>query len=67
MTDNHPPLPPFTRESAIQKIRGAENGWNTCNPELVSLFPSSSHLVFRRYRISVVDLLSAQIDSRCEF
>jgi hypothetical protein len=36
MTDNHPPLPPFTRDSAIQKVRGAENGWNTCNPELVS-------------------------------
>jgi uncharacterized protein len=36
MTENRPPLPPFTRETAIQKIRGAENGWNTCNPELVS-------------------------------
>jgi uncharacterized protein len=36
MTDSHPPLPPFTSESAAQKVRGAENGWNTCNPELVS-------------------------------
>jgi uncharacterized protein len=36
MTDNRPPLPPFTRETAIQKVRGAENGWNTCDPELVS-------------------------------
>jgi nuclear transport factor 2 (NTF2) superfamily protein len=36
MTDNHPPLPPFSRDSAIQKVRVAENGWNTCNPELVS-------------------------------
>ncbi len=24
-----PPLPPFTRETAIQKIRMAEDGWNT--------------------------------------
>lgn len=24
-----PPLPPFTRESAIQKVRLAEDGWNT--------------------------------------
>ncbi|SFV14133.1 nuclear transport factor 2 family protein [Pseudoduganella namucuonensis] len=32
-----PPLPPFTRESAIQKIRLAENGWNTRDPEKVSL------------------------------
>jgi hypothetical protein len=36
MTENRPPLPPYTRETAIQKIRGAENGWNTCDPELVS-------------------------------
>lgn len=36
MTENRPPLPPFTRETAIQKIRGAENGWNTCDPVLVS-------------------------------
>jgi hypothetical protein len=32
-----PPLPPFTRESAIQKVRGAEDGWNSRNPEKVSL------------------------------
>jgi nuclear transport factor 2 (NTF2) superfamily protein len=31
-----PPLPPFTRESAIQKVRLAENGWNTRDPQLVS-------------------------------
>ena len=34
---SRPPLPPFTRETAIQKVRGAEDGWNTCNPERVSL------------------------------
>ena len=28
-----PPLPPFTRESAIQKVRLAEDGWNTRDPE----------------------------------
>jgi nuclear transport factor 2 (NTF2) superfamily protein len=27
-----PPLPLFTRESAIQKVRLAENGWNTRVP-----------------------------------
>ncbi|KQS76743.1 hypothetical protein ASG32_26655 [Methylobacterium sp. Leaf361] len=37
MSDSRPPLPPFTRETAIQKIRGAEDGWNSCNPERVSL------------------------------
>lgn len=32
-----PPLPPFTRESAIQKVRLAEDGWNSRDPEKVSL------------------------------
>ena len=32
-----PPLPPFTRETAIEKVRLAENGWNTRDPEKVAL------------------------------
>lgn len=32
-----PPLPPFTRETAIQKIRLAEDGWNSRDPEKVAL------------------------------
>jgi nuclear transport factor 2 (NTF2) superfamily protein len=32
-----PPLPPFTRETAIQKVRLAEDGWNSRDPEKVSL------------------------------
>jgi len=28
-----PPLPPFTRESAIKKIRAAEDAWNSRDPE----------------------------------
>jgi uncharacterized protein len=32
-----PPLPPFTRETAIQKVRLAEDAWNTRDPEKVSL------------------------------
>ena len=31
-----PPLPPFTRESAIQKVRLAEDGWNSRDPEKVA-------------------------------
>jgi uncharacterized protein len=37
MSESRPPLPPFTRETAVQKVRGAEDGWNSCNPERVSL------------------------------
>ena len=32
-----PPLPPFTLETAIQKVRLAEDAWNTRDPERVSL------------------------------
>ena len=28
-----PPLPPFTRETAIKKIRAAEDAWNSRDPE----------------------------------
>ncbi len=37
MSTGRPPLPPFTRDSAIQKVRAAEDGWNTRDPERVSL------------------------------
>ncbi|MBW8775107.1 MAG: DUF1348 family protein, partial [Stenotrophomonas sp.] len=30
-----PPLPPFTRESAIEKVRLAEDGWNTRDADKV--------------------------------
>jgi len=32
-----PPLPPFTHETATQKVRMAEDGWNGRNPEKVAL------------------------------
>ena len=35
--ETRPPLPPFTRETAEQKVRGAENLWNTRDPEKVVL------------------------------
>jgi len=31
------PLPPFTMETALQKVQLAEDAWNTRNPEKVSL------------------------------
>ncbi|MFC8964400.1 DUF1348 family protein [Streptomyces sp. NPDC057094] len=32
-----PPLPSFTRESALEKVRLAEDGWNSRDPHKVSL------------------------------
>ncbi|OHX19135.1 DUF1348 family protein [Chromobacterium sphagni] len=35
--ENRPPLPPFNRESAIEKVRLAEDGWNSRDPARVAL------------------------------
>ncbi|MCW2652579.1 MAG: uncharacterized protein QOE41_4498 [Mycobacterium sp.] len=37
MTESRPPFPPFTFDTAIQKVQAAENAWNTRNPQHVSL------------------------------
>ena len=34
---SRPPLPPFTHDTAVEKVRLAEDGWNTRDPEKVSL------------------------------
>jgi uncharacterized protein len=36
-TELRPPLPPFTREGAVQKVKQAEDGWNTRDPSRVAL------------------------------
>jgi nuclear transport factor 2 (NTF2) superfamily protein len=37
MSTPRPPLPPFTDETARQKVQLAEDAWNSCDPERVSL------------------------------
>lgn len=34
---SRPPLPPFTEETAKQKVRAAEDGWNGKDPKKVAL------------------------------
>ncbi|QQP97394.1 DUF1348 family protein [Lysobacter enzymogenes] len=34
--DTRPPLPPFTRETAAQKVRLAEDAWNSRDPERIA-------------------------------
>lgn len=36
-TESRPPFPPFTHETATQKVRMAEDGWNNQDPEKVAL------------------------------
>jgi nuclear transport factor 2 (NTF2) superfamily protein len=37
MSTQRPPLPPFTLETAVEKVRLAEDGWNSRDPEKVAL------------------------------
>ncbi|HEY4144398.1 nuclear transport factor 2 family protein [Pinirhizobacter sp.] len=44
MSDTRPPLPPFDRNSATVKVRAAEDGWNSRDPERVSrAYSEDSH------------------------
>lgn len=36
MSESRPPLPPFSRETATEKVRLAENAWNTRDPAKVA-------------------------------
>ncbi len=37
MAEDRPPLPPFTRETALRKVQAAEDAWNTRDPHRVAL------------------------------
>ena len=44
MTETRPPSPPFTAETAAQKVQAAEDAWNTRDPHAVSLgYSPDSH------------------------
>lgn len=58
-----PPIPPFTRETAIQKVRLAEDGWNSRDPARVSMAYTSdsqwrNRAEFPRGRTEIVQLLT---------
>jgi nuclear transport factor 2 (NTF2) superfamily protein len=44
--ESRPPVPPFTHDTAVAKVRGAEDGWNTRDPERVA----SAYTVDSRWR-----------------
>lgn len=65
MSEQRPPLPPFTRETAIQKVRAAEDGWNSRDPQRVSLAYSPDSVwrnrsTFLRGRAQIVEFLTGK-------
>jgi nuclear transport factor 2 (NTF2) superfamily protein len=60
-----PPLPPFTRESALAKVQAAEDAWNSRDPERVAqaYSPDSewrNRDQFFQGRDSIVEFLTAK-------
>ena len=67
--ETRPPVPPFTRETAILKVRAAEDGWNTRDPQRVSLAYSvdsrwRNRSEFANGREEIVALLTRKWASR---
>jgi uncharacterized protein len=63
--NDRPPLPPFTRETALQKVQAAEHAWNTCDPERVALAYSEDSVwrnrdTFIRGRAEIVAFLTSK-------
>jgi nuclear transport factor 2 (NTF2) superfamily protein len=67
-----PPVPPFTRETAIKKVRLAEDGWNSRDPERVSLAYSvdsvwRNRAEFFSGREAIVQFLARKWSSELEY
>ncbi|ALE85230.1 MULTISPECIES: nuclear transport factor 2 family protein [unclassified Pseudonocardia] len=65
MTEGRPPYPPFTPETARQKVQAAEDAWNTRDPERVAgaYTPDSvwrNRDTFATGREEIVELLRAK-------
>ncbi|PSH69575.1 DUF1348 domain-containing protein [Phyllobacterium brassicacearum] len=72
MSEQRPPLPPYTRETAIQKVRLAEDGWNTRNAERVSLAYTidsywRNRSTFVQGREAIVAFLSGKWDRELDY
>jgi nuclear transport factor 2 (NTF2) superfamily protein len=71
MTDR-PPLPPFTRDTAAQKVQAAEDAWNTRDPERVALAYSEDSAwrnrdTFIQGRAEIVAFLTSKWERELEY
>ncbi|MEU5001312.1 nuclear transport factor 2 family protein [Streptomyces sp. NPDC021622] len=67
-----PPVPPFTRETAAAKVRLAEDGWNSRDPEKVALAYTEdsrwrNRAEFVTGRAAIVAFLSRKWDRELDY
>ena len=70
--ETRPPFPPFTRETTIQKIRMAEDGWNSRDPQRVSLAYTldsqwRNRAEFPKGRVQIVEFLTRKWAKELEY
>ena len=71
MTDR-PPLPPFTRETAAQKVQAAEDAWNSRDPGRVALAYSEDSAwrnrgVFVSGRAQIIEFLTGKWERELDY
>jgi uncharacterized protein len=69
---DRPPLPPFTRETAAQKVQAAEDAWNSRDPERVSLAYSEDSVwrnrdTFLSGRSAIAEFLTGKWERELEY
>ncbi len=67
-----PPLPPFTAETAAQKVQAAEDAWNTRDPQRVALAYSEDSVwrnrdTFIQGRDEIVSFLTLKWERELEY
>ncbi|MFC7496253.1 MULTISPECIES: nuclear transport factor 2 family protein [unclassified Nocardioides] len=72
MSEARPPFPPFTAETAAQKVQAAEDAWNTREPERVALAYAPDSVwrnrdAFIRGRTQIVEFLTAKWERELDY
>ena len=67
-----PPVPPFTEETARQKVQAAEDAWNTRDPERVALAYTEDSVwrnrdTFFEGRAAIVEFLTAKWERELDY
>jgi hypothetical protein len=69
---DRPPVPPFTAQTAAEKVQAAEDAWNTRDPDRVSLVYTvdsewRNRDIFVTGRVAIVEFLSEKWEGELEY
>ncbi|NKY89393.1 nuclear transport factor 2 family protein [Nocardia veterana] len=72
MSESRPPYPPFTLETATQKVQAAEDAWNTRDPQHVALAYTPDSIwrnrdVFISGRDEIIAFLTAKWERELDY